>query len=413
MRIVVRAPDAASASVAQAQLAAAGIDAEALIGGACAKDAADLQISTSATPAVTSALAHLSAHAIASAPSPLGSFDGAIALDASPTMLRAQIEAWKRIAIARDECMRRALTATALGLAVPSHPLAPPPHALFVGPANPAFLAIERALSDVGGALNGTLSSSSGFDHLHDQTFDAVILNAADDPQSALSFCAALRRNSTLFDLPTMVLVAPGEQAVTDAAVERGACAILEASAPQDAPIAWLLETVRRERLRRSAERELRALRDLMGDPRTGLWRYEAFARHLELMKSQHQANSRPLSMTALRILPAHGANAPPAEVWRNTCLEVANLAGRLAREADCVSAIAPDQLLLALPMATIEDARRAAERIAAVVECTTFAAGGTYPSPLVVEQSAVSLGPGETGAALIARALRPFALAA
>jgi DNA-binding response OmpR family regulator len=43
---------------------------------------------------------------------------------------------------------------------------------------------------------------------LHDEPFDAVVLNGAQDSVTALSLCSALRRNASLYHLPTMVVTA-------------------------------------------------------------------------------------------------------------------------------------------------------------------------------------------------------------
>ena len=43
------------------------------------------------------------------------------------------------------------------------------------------FLALERALADHGGVVAAAFSSYAGFDHLHDEPFDAVVLNGAQD----------------------------------------------------------------------------------------------------------------------------------------------------------------------------------------------------------------------------------------
>ena len=59
------------------------------------------------------------------------------------------------------------------------------------------FLALERVLAEQGGLVAAAFSSYAGFDHLHDEPFDAVVLNGAQDAQTAISLCAALRRNAT------------------------------------------------------------------------------------------------------------------------------------------------------------------------------------------------------------------------
>jgi PleD family two-component response regulator len=251
------------------------------------------------------------------------------------------------------------------------------------------------------------LSSQAGFDHLHDDVFDAVILNAAHEPGTALALCATLRRNSMLHDLPTMALVARGDTETADAAIEKGACAILEAGVRSEAPIGWLLEAVRRDRRRRHVEHDLRALRDRLGDARTGTWRSDAFQAHLTRLAIDHHASGRPLSFVALRVMPAHGANAPPLDVWRRGFSEIATLAGRLSREADSVAALGVDLIVVALPAATLAAAKHASERIASVAECTAFVSGDEGAAPMTLEQSVVELQPGESGGGLMARALR------
>lgn len=421
MRIVVRASDARVARDAQAQLAGAGVETLALAGPARpapngediaifpnAEDAASAEaLRASAAPPI----ACLSAHRWASPP-PLGldaggGFTGAIALDAPPKLLAAQIEAWTRVAVAEEERARRVRTASALDIA-PPQPLEPRRlKALYIGAPSSMFLALERALAEQHGVVAAAFSSYAGFDHLHDEPFDAVVLNGAQDAQTAVSLCAALRRNATLYHLPTMVIVASGDAETAKAAIARGASAVATVNAPCGPSLGWLFEAVRRERRRRAAEHDMLSLRDLMGDPRTGLWRRGAFDAHLARLAGDHHASGRPLSLAALRVLPAHGARKPAEDVWRKGFTEVASLAARLMRDADCGVTLGGDLIAVALPAAPMQSARRTAERIASVAECTAFAAGDGSAGPLVFEQSAVELQPGESGAGLLARALR------
>jgi two-component system cell cycle response regulator PopA len=220
-----------------------------------------------------------------------------------------------------------------------------------------------------------------------------------------------LRRNAGLYHLPTLVITKPGDESVANAAIERGASAVTALNESSGPGLGWLFEAIRRERKRKAAEHELRALRDIMGDPRTGLFRRATFEAHLARLAEDHHANGRPLSLAALRVLPAHGARAPSEEVWKRGFSEVASLAGRLARDADSGAAIGGDVIAMALPAANLLAARRAAERIASVAECTAFASGENSSGPLVFEQSTVELQPGESGMGLLARALRALEL--
>lgn len=415
MRIVLRSDDPRELREAQARLGAAGVEALALPSPTRpAPDGEDVSLFcganafTLARTALASSLAPLAALVVTAAPPALALEEGGIAalhLDAPPRLLASQFEEQIRVAVLAEECARRTASAMECGVGAikpaPSREL----KALYVGAPSASFLALERAFAAHGGSIIAAFSSFSGFDHLHDETFDAVILNGVQDAATALSLCAALRRNTSLYHLPTMVLTAPGDAATTTAAIERGASAATHDAC--GASLAWLYEAIRRERRRRRCEHTLRALRDLMGDARTGLFRPAPFHAHLTRLAADHQRSGRPLSLVTLRVLPAFGASQPAEEIWRRGFNEIASLSQRLLREADCGAALGRDLIALALPASSLESARRSAERIASVAECTAFAVGDNGAGPLVFERSAVELQPGESGAGLLARALR------
>jgi hypothetical protein len=110
--------------------------------------------------------------------------------------------------------------------------------------------------------------------------------------------------------------------------------------------------------------------------------------------------------------MPAHGAREPAPAVWQRGFTEIASLAGRLMRDADAGVTLGADLIAVALPASPLKSARRTGERIASVAECTAFASGDNAAGPLVFEQSAVELQPGESGAAMLARALRAIEVA-
>ncbi|WP_395648247.1 hypothetical protein [Terricaulis sp.] len=426
MRIVIRCEEAKLARAAQDALAAAGVGAAALPGMTLrpAPNGEDVTVipaleapekarklatglrSLSPPPfAVLAGLNSANPPALGLAGDP--AFDGVIALNAPPKLLAAQIQAHIRGAIAQDERRRRAATAAELKAPAPTPPELRKLKALYIGAPSPMFLYLERALSQNGGLVAAAFSSFTGFDHLHDEPFDAVVLNGAQDPSTAVSLCAALRRNATLYNLPTMVVTKPGDTATSSAAIDRGACAVATLNAPCGPSLGWLFEAIRRERRRREAEHDNRAYRDIMGEARTGLFKRPAFETHLARLAADHHISGRTLALTALRVLPAHGASQPSEEVWKRGFNEIASLARRLIRETDSGAAIGGDLIVLALPATDLRGAKRTAERVASVSECTAFASGDGGAGPLVFEQSAVELQPGESGAGMLARALR------
>ncbi|MES1198618.1 MAG: hypothetical protein ABUS48_01400 [Pseudomonadota bacterium] len=428
---MVRCREARSARAAQERLAAAGVEAVALPGAPdqarTAPDGEDVVIiadggsvdaptfSKAARADERRPVAVLAGLSAAAPPEPglahSTVFAGAVALDAPPALLSAQIAAATRAGVAAEERERRRATAQALGYAEPKPLEARKLKALYIGPPSPIFLSLERALGAHDGLVAAAFTSFTGFDHLHDEHFDAVVINGATNAMTAISLCAALRRNASLHHLPTLMITAAGDEARAAAAIERGASAVVEVNAPCEAPLGWLFEAIRRERRRSADDHALRGLRDIMGDARTGLFQTAPFEAHLKRMADDHHASGRPLALAALRVLPAHGARIPSPEAWQRGFGEIANLAGRLVREADCAATMGPDLIAVGLPATNHLGGRRLAERIASVGECTAFAAGERDAGPLVFEQSVVELQPGESGAGLMARALRVFEL--
>jgi two-component system cell cycle response regulator PopA len=334
-------------------------------------------------------------------------FSGAIALDAPPKLLATQIDGAIRVAIADEEYRRRVITAAELNIIAPDKPEPRKLKALYIGAPSPMFLALEHKLAEQDGLVAAAFSSFAGIDHLHDEVFDAVVLNGAADPSTAVSLCGALRRNASLYHMPTMVITAPGDVETANNAINRGAAAICSTRAPCGASLGWLFEAVRRERRRRIADQGICALRDLMGDPRTGLFTRKAFDAHLARLSLDHHGSGRPLALVVLRVLSAPGAREPGAEIWKKGFTEIASLAGRLMRDADTGAALGQEFIAIAMPAARLKAAKRTAERISSVAECTAFASGEGGAGPLVFEQSAVELQPGESGAAMLNRALR------
>lgn len=333
-------------------------------------------------------------------------FDGVIATDGAPELLQAQIKAFTRMSITAEERARRFATAVALGVGPPAAARPKPLKALYIGAPSPQFLALERAFSPAPGLVAAAFTSFCGFDYLHDDAFDAVVLNAQKDPATAIGLCAALRRNAQLYHMPTMVLTAPDDEATRRTAIARGACVAIGVDAPFEAPLGWLFEAIRRERRRRISEQENYALRDLMGEARTGLFRDEAFHAHVKRLAVDHHSSGRAFSVAIISATPRGGVSAGGA-TWRRSFEELCSLTARLVRDTDCATVLRADTIAIALPATGLEGARRSAERIASVAECTAFSVGGIDEQPLIFERSAAEMQPGESGEALLARAER------
>lgn len=423
MRTIIRASDVRAARRVQERLAEAGCEAAAFVGanapspegedvliiagGALDEAAALARVARSkATRPIVTLLATDTASPPPAGLANIAPFDGALALDAPLTLLGRQIAHALRMGACEEEVVRRRLTADALGL--PALTREPDPRrlkALYIGAPSPFFLSLERTVAAHAGLVTAAFSSFTGFDHLHDEAFDAVVLNGAADAQTAIALCAALRRNASFANMPTLMVCAPDDTNTPAQAIERGAAAVTALNSDTSAALAWLFDAVRRERRRRAAEQEALALRDRMGDPRTGLFTVDAFEAHIQRLAEDHHATGRSFALAVLNVTPAPGATPPPEPVWKKGFTEIAGLAARLVRDSDCGAAYDCQTIVLALPFTDRAGAKRAANRVAAVAECTSFAAGDNGAAPIVFEQAIVELQPGESGLGLLGRA--------
>jgi two-component system cell cycle response regulator PopA len=301
--------------------------------------------------------------------------------------------------------MRR-ITAQRLGCAAPAGSSPRRLKLLYVGAPLPCYLALESWAAGHGGTLNAAFTSFTGFDHLHDEAYDALVINAVNDPATALSICGALRRNASLYHLPTCLIIAPGDEATRAAAFDKGAAIVAAGADPK--ALSWLFEAMRLERARAAIDKGLLGYRDVMGEARTGLFRPEAFRAHLDTLANEHIRRARVLSLVALRIHPAYGARVENPSQLARAIGEAGALAGRLLRSSDSPTLIG-DAFVAALPNTLLAGAQKTAERISAVADCTTFAADDGSTGPLAFAQSVVQQEPGEGARSLLQRALAPL----
>lgn len=424
----VRSSSARGARALQETLAAAGVEAAALIGPAARQratleDVAILDAGPEDRAWAVAEAALLRTQPVApgaivaattfDAPPAVGdddAFDGWLHLDGPPALMRRELRAARRSATAREELSLRAATAHALG-AAPAEPAAPAGwRALYIGEPHPFFLALERALAAEGGRLEAAFSSFMGFDFLHEDRFDAVALNAGADAATALALCGALRRNARLHHLPTIMLADDNAAEIAPAAIERGASLILGRDANRDHALAWTFEKIRRGRREALVEAGLGAVRAAHAGP-SSLFTSAFLEAHIARLALASHASGRMLSLAALRVQLAPGARRASASGWRRGLYQVSEIAGRLIRVEDTAALLDGDLIVIALPGAGAAEARATAERVASVTECTAFAAGEADAGPIVLEQIIVELAAGESGAGLLSRARAEFDL--
>jgi two-component system, cell cycle response regulator PopA len=339
-------------------------------------------------------------------------FDGVFTSDIPPAFLGARLESALRIAVMTDEALLRFRTLAGFGGVArpPALQLETSPRILVFGQPSATALSVTAQLEEQGATTVAAFSSFTAFDYLHEGGFDGVAVVAGDDAVLAGSFCSALRRNSRLFHMPCLVL-AGRDFGEIGPLLGRGASDAVVAGVDDAAAVLRLMGLVDEKRRRDalslafSAARAPKAL-----DPGTGLYNRAFFEAHLAALARRADETDRPLAVAALRFGPlVADPGRVPARVINRVAGQAGSMLGRLVRAEDVAACLGSTDFTVAFPASDEAAALVAAERIAAVLECTAFDSGegpGAEPLQLRVQLASATLMPGEAGSALIRRAL-------
>ncbi len=326
-----------------------------------------------------------------------------------PAQAALRLESLTRAAVTEEEFDLRAETLAECGKRLePPVVDEGPLQVLTVGEPAPTFLALTHALRGCGAETTGAFTAYTAFDYLHERSFDAVVLWAGEAHGEALSIAAGMRRNTRLFHIPTMLYlhadaaVGPGE------IFDRGVTDVATGETPEEETarrVVALARTYRRESaIRRALDR---ARSSGLMDAATGLFTRDLFAAHLARLSTAMHARHRSLSLAVLRISESPDIAVMRKEGWLDRAIpQIGSMIGRLVRAEDTVARLAPDVFALAFPAAGQEAARVAAERIAAVIACTAFdAGGGRTPFTVNFDLGVAELEPDESAARALERA--------
>ena len=338
-----------------------------------------------------------------------GPFDLIMRPPLHPAQTVLRLESLTRAAVTEEEFELRAQTLAERGRQLEPPVIDPAPlQVLTVGEPAPKFLALSHALRGCGAETTGAFTAYTAFDYLHERPFDAVVLWAGETRNDALSIAAGMRRNTRLYHLPTMLYLRGDAEVGETEIFDRGVTDIATAVTPEDETarrVVALARAYRRETAIRKARERGRAS-GLM-DAATGLFTRDLFAAHLARLAGAMHARHRPLSVAVLRIAETPDIAHMRSEGWLDRAIpQIGSMIGRLVRAEDTVARLAPDVFALAFPAARREEARAAAERIAAVIGCTAFDAGeNRTPFTTSFDVGVAELEPNETAAMALERA--------
>jgi len=334
--------------------------------------------------------------------------DAALPPPAHPIQIAARLRALLRLTVL--ESVARLRETDAAGFGVRPARLAEverKPVILYVGPGDPAFLSLRHALKEAGVDMVAAFSTFNAFDYLHERPFDAVVLNAADDPDTAHTVCSAMRRNTRLYHTPALIMSRDEVYPHADEAFARGASDILPARLEPTKFRARVLALADERRRRREAKAVLESVRiDPLLDRETDLFTSEFGLKHLESIVSVSEDSFGPVSVVCLRAgVPDDIRRAGPEHADK-AVNQFAAMLRHCVRAEDLAMRAGGDLFFLALPGTPRQAARVVAARVCAIAECTAYESADPLKSFRIhVEHGVEERIAGESAADMLERA--------
>ena len=268
-------------------------------------------------------------------------------------------------------------------LKLPDTPMRQPFRVLFIGKADPAYMSVVNALQDKNVDVVAAFTSFSAFDYLHSGSFDAVVINALDSTEPAMTIAETMRRNPRLFHVPTLLLINKSTFRDADVAYAHGVKDLIDADAPLAELSGRILELANDYRLHQRLKSEFVNLGGSdCSDPETGVLNARFFKPHLQRVGRDCRLRKVPLSILTIKLIPkfkaALGGNILSSAYGQS----IRDIAG-MVRLQDIVARMDKNTVVIAFPEEKRRDIARIAARIKEMVETSTFADTGGDPNTL------------------------------
>ena len=303
-----------------------------------------------------------------------------------PVQVAYRMSSLIRLGQMETEILRRQATLNehfGKDLSLPDAPLRKPFQVLFIGKADPAYMSVVNALQNKNVDVVAAFTSFSAFDYLHSSNFDAVVINALDGSEPAMTIAETMRRNPRLFHVPTLLLVNKASFRQADLAYAHGVKDLIDADAPLEELSGRILELANDYRLHQRLKNEFTNLGGPdCSDPETGVLNERFFKLHLQRVSRDCRQKKVPLSILTLKLIPKFKAALDGSVLASAYTQSIRNIAG-MVRMQDIVARLDKTTVVIAFPEETRKDVARIAARIKEMIETSTFADTGGDPNTL------------------------------
>jgi two-component system cell cycle response regulator PopA len=261
-------------------------------------------------------------------------------------------------------------------IALSSEDLDRPFRILFIGKAAPGFMVVINALQSKNVEVVAAFTSFSAFDYLHDRHFDAVVMNALEQPEPALTITETMKRNARLYHVPTLLLIDDETFAYRDDAYARGVRDLIPVSADLAEISGRILELANYHRI----HEQLKLGYSSLGGPdcvdeETGLFTLEFFTKHLSRVSEACRKTEDPISLLAIRPKAKNADDIDPVYI-RSGVAKIGGMIKNMIRMQDVMARYDDETLILAFAGASPAVTASILERMRGLVDCAAFESG-------------------------------------
>lgn len=317
---------------------------------------------------------------------------------AHPAQIATRIDSLLRLEVMELEIIRRIETLSeTFGIthALSEDSLTRPYRILFVGKATPEFMVIINALQEKNVEVVAAFTTFTAFDYLHESEFDAVVMNALQDIEPALTISETMRRNSKLYHVPSLFLINDAEFDDHEKAFSKGVRDIIDCNSPTEEISGRILELANYHRIHSQLKKEFTEINTAAClDRSSKTFNAPFFKTHLARVCKDVRSTNQQLGLLTIRVWPNSKQPIAP-ESFGNAAAQVGDLIKNLVRMQDIVARIENDVYMIAVINENQQNLARIAERINRVIECAAFntgkADGGTFTVELNIKSTELS----------------------
>lgn len=263
---------------------------------------------------------------------------------------------------------------------------------LFIGKATPDFMVIINALQKKNVEVVAAFTSFSAFDFLHERSFDAVVMNALNQSEPALTISETMRRNAKLFHVPTLFLVNPDTFKDHELAYQKGARDIISSHAETEEISGRILELANYHRIHDQLKHEFSNIGgDECLDIPSGVFNAAFFSAHMQRVCESMQKTGEPISLMAIRVRPNAHFDVSKKKI-SNAIAQVGTILKSLVRMQDIIARVDDDVFMIAFPGQERQSILPVIDRISTIVECAAFESGDTEKGAFTMSLEATTV---------------------